>query len=112
MKVRDREKPAEAKPDQADDSKSARRATPRRRLAALTLLLVALAVAAVAVNWRYLRRSPAQTHIERGIALANAHKPVEAEREWREALRTDPSLPEPYQLLSRLYLDADRPDQA
>ena len=71
-----------------------------------------MASAAVVLNLRYARSAPYREHLNKGIALAHEGKPREAEREWRAALRSDPSRIEPYQLLSRLYLDVGEVKEA
>lgn len=81
----------------------------RAALAGALILLMALAMA---LNLVHLRRDPARAHLERGNALAEAGKPQEAEKEWREALRLNPARIEPYQLLASLYLNGNRPDLA
>jgi tetratricopeptide (TPR) repeat protein len=84
----------------------------RLRLAVLVGIAVVLGAVAVARISTFLKGQPARDHVRRGIVLAEAARLDEAEHEWRSAVRLDPGLKEPYQLLSKLYLDTGRPDLA
>src|SRR5689334_4082171 len=87
---------------------------PRRRSLGkpfVATLLISLTVVASVVNIRYFSASPARVHINNGAALAISGKPRDAEKEWRLALKADPSNLEPYQLLSNLYLEVGEPEK-
>src|SRR5947207_4374953 len=83
-----------------------------RRTVHLVILLAVLLVAAVLVNLNYARSGPFRAHLSQGRFYAGAHRPVDAEREWREALKLDPARTEPYVLLSRLYIETERAKDA
>ncbi len=76
------------------------------------LVLVVLAAIAAVVYVLYLGSSGWRRHVNKGLEFAASNKPVEAEAQWRDAIRVDPSRHEPYQLLSSLYLESDRADMA
>jgi tetratricopeptide (TPR) repeat protein len=75
----------------------------------LIYLLLALAGVAVFVNVQYLRSAPVRAHLQRGAKWAELGNWQGAEKEWRMALRLDPSRLETYKALSTLYLHIDNP---
>jgi tetratricopeptide (TPR) repeat protein len=81
------------------------------RLALGVLFAIAGTVAAV-VNIRFMRDKPYRDHFLRGAALMEASRPEEAEAALRAALSLNPDKPEPYRLLSQLYLDTQHADLA
>lgn len=75
-------------------------------------LLPVLVGVAVFVNVQYIRSAPVRAHLQRGAKLAELGDWQGAEKEWRMALRLDPSRLETYKALSILYLHTDNPAQA
>jgi tetratricopeptide (TPR) repeat protein len=73
----------------------------------VAVLLLGLAVAAWAGIGRHWRRErPLRRHLSAGIRYVEQGMGPQAEAEWKEALRLDPSYAPAYQLLAEYYLSA------
>ncbi len=78
----------------------------------LALILIAVTAAGVGLYaWTQWNR-PGATHSRAGQALINHGKAVEAEREWKAGIQSDPSFPDCYQQLGELYVALHRFDDA
>ena len=78
----------------------------------IVVLLLVLTPFVVISDIRFLRRASVRRHIESGILDMHAHNLGGAEREWRTALKTDPTQPGPYRLLASLYMHTGYPGSA
>ncbi|HZP81333.1 MAG TPA: tetratricopeptide repeat protein [Chthonomonadaceae bacterium] len=95
-------------------SKAASDAPRRLNLSSNTiLLLVVLAILAVVfVFTQMYQPSPGKEAVETGRAMAQAGRLPEAERAWKEALRLDPNNAAALELLSELYRNTHRYQEA
>lgn len=104
---------ASAGPVGAESPSSLHRAVAARPvripLAVLASAGILIAAWTGSVYWRSL---PALRHLNQGLSASESGRPLDAEREWKSALRLDPRRPEPYLLLAQLYLHGGRPDLA
>lgn len=68
-------------------------------------LFLALAVGVWAfILWQKLHSTPVQRHVEAGVQLLAKGRGVQAEREWREAVRLDPRDTAAWELLGDYYI--------
>jgi Flp pilus assembly protein TadD len=74
--------------------------------------IVVLAIPAVLLNLRFFQQGGFRSQVRTGIGHFQARRYDQAILSWQEALRADPTDPEPYQLLANAYLQLGAPDQA
>lgn len=88
------------------------RARPLVRVLITLTLLGGLAATAYGIwFWKQYNR-PGMVHYRRGLDAATAGRALQAQQEWLEGVRQDPTFPRCYSELGNLYMAAQRPKTA